>query len=114
MNDVFRLNERDTEYVFMIAMDSKCNPTGFFEISHGTVNLSLISPREIIIKALLSNAVNVVLIHNHPSGCSIPSTDDFNITKRLKEAFLLVGLNFCDHIIIAENEYCSFAEEKLL
>lgn len=114
MNDLFKTNSLDTEYVYMLSMDTKCHPTGIFEISHGTVNSSVLQPREVLIKALLSNAVNVIIIHNHPSNDSTPSDVDIKTTRRLKEAFDLIGLTFADHIIIAKDNFYSFYENQLI
>lgn len=114
MNDAFLMDKHDTEYVYMLCMDTKCHLIGIFEVSHGTVNLSLVSTREIIIKALLSNSVNIVIIHNHPSHCYEPSSQDIAITKKIQAAFKLVDLTLVDHIIISTNGYFSFSAEKML
>lgn len=65
MNDVFSLNLMAEEYCFLICVDSKNHPTGFFEISHGTINSSLVSARSVYSRALLLGAANILLIHNH-------------------------------------------------
>ena len=78
------------------------------------MNASIISPREIFIEALEKNAVAIVLVHNHPSGDPTPSENDFRFTKRIQEAGKLIGIELLDHIIIGNNCYTSFAEEKLL
>ena len=114
MNDIFSIHMRDTEYVYLISMNTNGRPIGFFELSHGTVNQSLMSPREIIIKALLSNAVNIIIVHNHPSGCYAPSNEDICVTRKITEALNLVGLKLLDHIIISCEGYYSFAEHDAL
>lgn len=114
MNDVYKCNLLDTEYLYMISMNTKCHPTGFFEITHGLVNASLISPREILIKALLANAVHIVIIHNHPSGSPNPSSKDISVTRILQKAFSLMDIKFADHIIIAGDSYYSFNENCTL
>lgn len=114
MNDIFSIHMRDTEYVYMISMNTNGRPIGFFELSHGTVNQSLMSPREIIIKALLSNAVNVIIVHNHPSGCYTPSNEDISVTRKIIDGLNLVGLTLLDHIIISNEGYYSFAEHDAL
>ena len=78
------------------------------------MNASLISPRELFIEALNCGAVSIVLLHNHPSGDPAPSENDFYLTKRIKEAGKLIGIELLDHIIIGNNCYISFAQEKLL
>ena len=81
-------------------------------ISKGTVNSSLISPRELFIKALESRAVNMILVHNHPSGDPSPSRDDIEITKRISAAGEYIGIRLLDHIIIGDNKYYSIAENE--
>lgn len=83
-------------------------------LSKGTVNASVISPREILIEALRYGAVSMVLVHNHPSGDSTPSRQDLLLTERVKEAGTIIGISLLDHVIIGDNEYISFRERGLL
>jgi DNA repair protein RadC len=80
----------------------------------GTVNASMISPREIFLEALSSRAVQIILLHNHPSGDASPSREDLQVTKRIREAGELVGITLTDHIIIGEHTYVSFREKNYL
>ena len=80
----------------------------------GTVNLSVASPREIFLEALRYHAVSIVLIHNHPSGDPQPSTEDQNLTVRVREAGRLLGINLLDHIIIGDQSNFSFKERGIL
>jgi DNA repair protein RadC len=80
----------------------------------GTVNASMISPREIFLEALSSRAVQIILLHNHPSGDASPSREDLQVTKRVREAGELVGITLTDHIIIGEHAYVSFREKNYL
>lgn len=105
MNDVFHLNQMAEEYAYMIAVNTKVYPIGIFEISHGTVNMSLISTRDILVKALLCGATSIILIHNHPSLDSSPSGEDKRVTKRIHEACEIVGISLLDHIIIGKEFY---------
>lgn len=114
MNDVFSLNLMAEEYCFLICVDSKNHPVGFFEISHGTINASLVSGRSIYSRALLLGSANILLIHNHPSGITTPSTEDIQITEKVYNAGLLLDVQLLDHIIIAGNDYYSFKENKLI
>lgn len=114
MQDVFSLGMCAEEYVYMIGLNNVCNPVGFFEISHGTVNSCLLQPRELLIRALLSGASGIIICHNHPGNCPVPSQKDIDITHKLKEACDLIGIIFHDHIIISRNSYLSFSEAKLL
>ena len=94
--------------------DSKCALLGDAIISIGTVNASLISPREIFKEALTAQAVQIVLIHNHPGGIPMPSAQDKIVTRRIQECGELMGIQLSDHIIIGDNRYFSFKEENLL
>lgn len=87
----------------MLAFNNKCSLIGVFQISHGTVNSSLLSPREIFIRATLSTATRIVLIHNHPSGDPAPSAEDIKITKRVREAGELLQIELMYHIIIGDS-----------
>lgn len=109
MKEVFQMHRETEEYLYEICMDAKGKPMAIFEISHGTVNYSLISPREYYQKALLVGAVTTVVVHNHPSGDCIPSREDEKMTARLNEAGKLMGIQLVDSIVIG-NEYYSFAE----
>ena len=80
----------------------------------GTVNASVISPREIFVEALSARAVQIILLHNHPSGDASPSQEDLNVTRRIKEAGQLLGIALTDHIIIGEHAYVSLREEHYL
>lgn len=106
------LLEAAEEYVYLITLNNKNKLTGLFEVSHGTVNSSILSPREIYIRALLLGATNIIIFHNHPSGDPEPSKEDIRITKRLKAAGELLGVELIDHIIVG-NYYYSFREEQM-
>jgi DNA repair protein RadC len=108
--DYLRMHEETEEYMYMVCLNTKLVMTGIFEISHGNVNSSVVGVREVFQKALLANAVNIVLMHNHPSGNCTPSREDINITKRLVEAGHIVGVEVLDHIIIGQG-YCSLKEK---
>lgn len=105
-----RMHEETEEYMYMVCLNTKLVMTGIFEISHGNVNSSVVGVREVFQKALLANAVSIILMHNHPSGNCKPSREDINITKRLVEAGHIVGIEVLDHIIIGQS-YCSLKEE---
>ena len=108
------MHELPEEYMYMLCMNTKLELTGVFEISHGTVNSSVVGTREVYQKALLANAVSIVLVHNHPSGDPKPSMEDINITKRLMEAGNIVGVQLLDHIIIGRPTYVSLKEKGYL
>lgn len=108
-----RLHEESEEYLYMICMNVKNKIIGVFEISHGNVNSSIFSVREILQKALLANAVSIIVMHNHPSGDPSPSREDIKVTERLGEAAKLVGIELLDHIIVGD-KYCSLKEKGYL
>lgn len=109
----YHLNEEAVEQVYMLVFNTKMKLIGTFKISEGTINSSLLSPREIFHKALLCNAANIVLLHNHPSGCCEASREDISASKRIVDAGKLIGINVCDHIIIG-NGFTSLKEQGLL
>lgn len=108
------MDELAEEYLYMICMNVKLEMTSLFEISHGTVNSSVVGVREVFQKALLANAVNIIMIHNHPSGDCTPSREDINITKRLVDAGELLGVSVLDHIIVVGDGYCSLKEKGFI
>lgn len=83
-------------------------------LSIGTVNATLVSPREIFIEALKAEASNIIILHNHPSGDPTPSRQDLLITNKIKEVSGLVEIPLIDHIIIGDNQYFSFKQKGLL
>ncbi len=83
-------------------------------ISVGTVNTSLVHPREVFKPAILKNACSVIVAHNHPSGCSEPSTADRQITTRLKDALALIDVRVLDHFVVSRSSYVSLAERGWL
>lgn len=111
--EFMRIHEEPEEYMYMICMNVKNRVIGVFEISHGTVNASLVSPREVFQKALLANAVSVIFMHNHPSGDCTPSREDIEITKRLIEAGKILNVEVLDHIIVGD-KYTSLKEKGYL
>lgn len=101
------------EQVMLLMLDSKNKLIKDTVISSGSVNLSIVPVREILIQALKEDAVNMILVHNHPSGDPSPSPEDIRVTKRLKEAGDLIGITLMDHIIIGDNKYISLKEQGL-
>lgn len=83
-------------------------------VSVGTLNASLVHPREVFEPAIRHLAASVILAHNHPSGDCTPSEDDIEITKRLVEAGRLIGIEVLDHLVVGSEGYLSFKEKGLL
>ena len=107
------IHENPEEYMYMICMNTKNRIIGVFEISHGSVNASIVSPREIFQKALLANAVSIIVMHNHPSGDPKPSPEDIEVTRRIVEAGKIIGIQVLDHIIVGD-QYVSLKEKGYL
>ncbi|MCC5910060.1 MAG: DNA repair protein RadC [Clostridiaceae bacterium] len=109
------LENKDREAFIVICLDTKNQPSCIHVCSIGTLNSSLVHPREIFKTAILSNAASIIVAHNHPSGDPTPSSEDVSITRRLKEAGSLLGIQLLDHIIIGEKtRYVSFKEKSLI
>jgi len=98
--------------VFAVAFLNRSNKINHMEIiSEGGITGTVADPRIILKKALEHNAVNIVLCHNHPSGSLKPSRADEALTKKIKEAALLLDMTVVDHIIVSEDGYYSFADD---
>ena len=106
------LRHATKEQAVLLSLNSKCELVKETVLSIGTVNASLVSPRELFLQALEDHAVMVILIHNHPSGDPTPSKDDYELTKRLRKAGELLQIPLLDHIIIGDQCYTSFLESK--
>ena len=104
------LHRMAEEYVYCICVDTKMRVIGLFEVTHGTVNVSFASPREIFQKALMLGAVHIILMHNHPSGDPTPSGLDIEDTNRVKNAGDIIGISLLDHVIIGDDSYLSLNE----
>ena len=101
--------------VFAVAFLNRANKINHIEIvSEGGITGTVADPRIILKKALEHNAVNIVLCHNHPSGSLQPSRADEALTKKIKEAAMLLDMTVVDHIIVSEDGYYSFADEGIL
>ena len=101
------------EHVILLLLDIKCRLIKELTVSIGTINQSLLRPREVFVQALKYEAVNLVLLHNHPSGDPTPSRADILITDKIIEVAELIGIPLVDHIIIGDCCYISFREKGL-
>jgi len=108
------LRHCDQEELHVMMLNTKNRLLGEQIISKGTVNASLISPREIFLQSLHYHAVSIIIIHNHPSGDPTPSQEDILLTERIKQAGEMLGIELLDHIIIGDIKYFSFRENKVL
>ena len=104
----------DKEHLILVLLDNKCCRIRDCIISVGTVNASLVNPREIFMEALKYGASSIILLHNHPSGDETPSRNDILVTKRVAEAGEIMGIHLLDHIIIGDNKYTSLKEKEYM
>jgi len=112
--ETFNFLMKETKEMFLtLHLDGKNRIIAMDLVSVGSLNQSIVHPREVFKTALLSNAASIILIHQHPTGDPNPSSEDLAITRRLKEAGELMGIKVLDHIIIGES-YLSFVERGLL
>jgi len=105
-----RLRHFEREKVLLLMMDNRNHLIGEQILSEGTVNASLISPREIFLTALRYSAVYIMLLHNHPGGDPAPGKQDILVTERIKNVSALIEIPLIDHIIIGDKKYYSFRE----
>ncbi len=108
------MRHKEQEFLKMLILNTKNILMKDVDISKGTVNASLATPREIYIEALKYRGSSVILLHNHPSGDPTPSNDDCLFTKRVAEAGKMIGISLLDHIIIGDNSYVSLKERGIL
>ena len=101
----------DREHFVVLCLDTKSNVNALNTVSVGTLNSSLVHPREVFKAAILANSNAIILIHNHPSGDPTPSREDLEITKRLVEAGTILGIEVMDHVVIGDDgRYVSLKE----
>ncbi len=117
--DVFKLvkhelGKSDREMFLSIMLSIRNTVLAIETVSIGTLNASLITPRELFKSAILANACSVIICHNHPSGNTEPSEEDLKITKRLHEAGKLMGIEVLDHVIVAKDSFLSLKENGQL
>ncbi len=114
--DYFHTEYKDKkqEIFTVLYLDNQKNYLDKKELFKGTVNYSLVHPREIFKEAYLLSASYIVCIHNHPSGDATPSKNDIELTRKIKELGILHGITLMDHIVIGDNNYYSFYEDNNL
>lgn len=110
----YRFRDKRKEYFIALLLDGKNRIIREEQVSEGSLNQSIVHPREVFSRAVKDSAAAVILIHNHPSGDPGPSREDREITRRLKEAGDVLGIKVLDHIIIGDGSYFSFVEMGLL
>ena len=107
-----KLKDYHKEHFYIIVLNSR--NWSVAEVSMGSLNASIVHPREVFAEAIKNKAASVIFVHNHPSGDPEPSEGDLITTKRLVEAGKILEIEVIDHIIITNNNFLSFKEHKLL
>lgn len=102
------------EYLKLIMLNSKNVVISVKHISVGSLNSSIVHPREVFLEAIKNSSASIIICHNHPSGDPTPSKEDINITNRLKECGKILGIEVLDHIIIGNGIYVSLKERAFL
>lgn len=114
LREVLQIQKWHNEKFGMVTLDNQNKMIGLHIITEGTINEAGCYPREIAIRALLNNAVSVIIFHNHPGGSTKPSSNDIAATKNIKAALETLDIKLVDHLILTDTDHTSFAERGLL
>lgn len=104
------LGDVDREHFIVLCLDTKNQPTCIQIVHIGSLNSSIVHPREVLKSALLSNSASIIVAHNHPSNVADPSPEDIEVTKRLIDAGKIIGVELLDHLIICTDSFRSLKE----
>jgi len=107
-----KIKDYHKEHFYIIALNSRNHSIA--EVSIGSLNASIVHPREVFAEAIKNKAASVIIAHNHPSGDPEPSDDDLEMTKRLVEADKILGIEVIDHIIVVKNNFFSLKNKGLI
>jgi DNA repair protein RadC len=110
VNEVLDLKHKPNEHFVVFTLTTKNEVAGVHTIHIGSLNASIVHPREVFQQAILNNAASIICFHNHPSSDVTPSKEDIEVTKRLKEAGKVLGIELLDHIIVG-NGFTSLKEK---
>ena len=108
-----RLKNKKKEYFLALLLDTRSQLIRIAEISVGSLDSSIVHPREVFKEAVSASAASVIFAHNHPSGDTEASEDDIMLSKRLVEAGEIMGIDVLDHVIIGDNRHLSLKREGL-
>ena len=108
------MNELTQEVLKVVLLSTKNMIIGTKDVFKGSLNTSIVHPREIFKQAIDKNSSSIIICHNHPSGDPTPSKEDINITLRIKECGNIIGIQLVDHIIIGNNKFVSLKERGLI
>lgn len=103
--------EVDREHFVVLCLDTKSQPTAIHTCHMGSLNASVVHPREVLKSAILAHACSVIVAHNPPSNDPTPSSEDIEVTKRLTEAAKIIGIELLDHVIVCDESFVSLKEE---
>lgn len=109
-----RLKGKKKEYFLVLLLSVKNQLLNIVEISKGSLDSNIVHPREVFKEAISASAASCIFIHNHPSGDPTPSEEDIQLTRRLKEAGEIIGIDVLDHIIVTDLKFVSLKEKTLL
>lgn len=101
----------DREHVVVLLLDTKHQVRGIHTVSVGSLDASIIHPREVLKPAILANSSAIIVAHNHPSGDPTPSPEDITVTKRLAEACRIIGIDLLDHIVVGDERFTSLKSQ---
>lgn len=102
------------EHFVVLFLNTKNHIIGQETLSIGSLNASIVHPREVFRSAIARSSASIICVHNHPSGDPTPSPEDIDVTRRLVEAGLIVGIDVLDHIVVADISYVSLKEQGLM
>ena len=104
----------DVEHLKVIMLNTKNMVISVRDVSIGSLNSSIVHPREVFCEAIKKRSASIIVCHNHPSGDPTPSNEDINITNRLRECGKIIGIELIDHLIIGNGVYISLKEKGIL
>lgn len=102
------------EILKVIMLDTKNNIIGTKDVFKGSLNTSIVHPREIFKEAIRKSSSSIIICHNHPSGDPTPSKEDINITIRIKECGKIIGIDLLDHLIVGKDKFVSLKEKGII
>lgn len=108
------LGNVDREHFVVVCLDTKNQPTNTNVCHIGSLNASIVHPREVMKPAILSNAASILVGHNHPSGNPEPSQEDIQVTRKLVEAGKIMGIDILDHIVMGDDSFVSLKEKEYI
>ncbi|RAV02712.1 DNA repair protein RadC [Paenibacillus sp. YN15] len=110
----FEIGMENKEFFYILLLDTKNKVISKELISIGSLNATIVHPREVFNAAIRQSAASILCVHNHPSGDPTPSQEDIQLTNRLAEAGKIVGIELLDHLVISGSDYVSLKEKGLI